>query len=56
MQGVFALRHPERLADKHILLVDDIVTTGATTTACYDALRAIPNLRISIAALAVVAN
>ena len=56
MQGVFALRHPERLADKHILLVDDIVTTGATTTACYDALRTIPNLRISIAALAVVAN
>lgn len=56
MQGVFALHHPSRLAGKHILLVDDIVTTGATTTACYDALQSIPDLRISVAALAVVAN
>ena len=54
MQGVFAIRHPERLEGKHILLVDDIVTTGATTSACYDALRTIPGLRISLAALAVV--
>lgn len=54
MQGVFAVRHPERLSGKHLLLVDDILTTGATTTACYDALKDIEGLKISVAVLAVV--
>jgi len=53
MQGVFAMRRPARLAGKHILLVDDIVTTGATTSACCDVLLTLPGVRISIAALAV---
>lgn len=52
MKEVFAVRHPERFVDRHILLVDDIVTTGATTENCYSSLRDIPGLRISIAALA----
>ena len=54
MQQVFAIHHAARLEGKHILLVDDIVTTGATSTACYDALSSISGLRISVAALAVV--
>lgn len=52
MQAVFAVRHPEQFADRHILLVDDIITTGATTENCYHALSGIPGLRISIASLA----
>lgn len=30
LDGAFVCRHPERLADKHIALLDDVVTTGTT--------------------------
>ena len=52
MRDVFAVRHPDLLAGKHILLVDDIITTGATTDSCCQALRSVPDLRISVASLA----
>lgn len=29
-QNIFALRDPELLSDKHVLLIDDVLTTGAT--------------------------
>lgn len=54
MQGVFAVRHPEKLENTHILLVDDIITTGATTVNCYQAIKDIPGIRISVAALGLV--
>ena len=55
MKEVFAIHRPKQFENKHILLVDDIITTGATTENCYHVLRTIPNLRISIASLAVTA-
>ena len=54
MSSAFSVRHPEKYEGKHLLLIDDVLTTGATTEACYHALQAIPNLRISVATLALV--
>jgi ComF family protein len=52
MQEVFAINRPEDLAGKHILLVDDIVTTGSTLEACSQMLLTVPNLKLSIATIA----
>ena len=51
---LFAVARPGALAGRHVLLVDDVVTTGSTLLSCTEALlRAVPDCRVSIAALAV---
>ena len=55
--GIFAVRDPESLRGKHLLLVDDVLTTGATLVSCGHAMvSAIPDLRLSVATLAVARN
>ncbi|MBR6843854.1 MAG: ComF family protein [Bacteroidales bacterium] len=51
VEGAFSVRHPEKLAGKHLLLVDNVLTTGATLSACADALSTIPNIKLSVATL-----
>jgi len=36
--GAFEVRHPRLVADENVLLVDDVFTTGATVSACAEAL------------------
>ncbi|MGB1308642.1 MAG: ComF family protein [Oceanihabitans sp.] len=50
---LFALRNPEKINNKHILLVDDIITTGATLEACANVLTKAKNVKISIATMAI---
>lgn len=48
---MFCLSKADVLQGKHVLLVDDICTTGATLTACANVLKEIPSVRISILTL-----
>ena len=48
VENLFELRNGSMLQDKHVLLIDDICTTGATLLACCDALKAVPGIRLSV--------
>lgn len=52
-KGIYKIYHPEELENKHILIVDDVITTGATMVECIDTIhRAIPSARFSVFSLA----
>ena len=40
MRGAFAVRGGVKLDGERIILIDDVFTTGATTSACAKALKA----------------
>ena len=52
VSGIFSVKNGATLTGKHLLLVDDVVTTGATLEACCIPLLKIPGVKVSIATLA----
>lgn len=52
VKDIFCLKRPELIEGKHILLVDDVITTGATIIACGKELMKAKGVRVSVLTLA----
>lgn len=53
VKEIFELSNPEKIKNKHILIVDDVITTGSTIEACVNEIKKAENVTVSVASIAV---
>jgi ComF family protein len=51
VEGVFELKDASAIQGKHLLIIDDVVTTGATVLACAKELCKAGNVKVSVISL-----
>jgi ComF family protein len=56
VENIFFVARPSELEGKHILLVDDIITTGSTIEACGSEILKVKDAKLSIASFAIASN
>jgi ComF family protein len=52
VEGIFRVREPEMITGKHVLLVDDVITTGSTIESCINEIVKTEGVKVSVVALA----
>ncbi len=48
VKNIFLLKNDAEIKNKHVLLIDDVCTTGATLIACIDAIKHVEGISISV--------
>lgn len=51
VENIFGITKPQEFVGKHVLLIDDVVTTGSTLEACASQLLKVDSVKVSIATL-----
>ena len=53
VKTIFKIKQPKKIENNHILLVDDVITSGSTIEACANQILMTPYTKVSIVSLAI---